>query len=278
MVRALIAGLALAAGMALSGALCGQEAPLSPGTVTPGSLTLEEVLRLSTSGVSDELIIASVKRNAKAFDLNADEIAALKKSGVSEIVIKYLLDPSLPYSPAAPGSPGAGTGEPAKKFPEDPMADKVPPDNGMYFVSRSQKFLALDLKPIVPQNQPGKFSKLMGGHIIGSAAESRAKIRAGKDPLVFYARLGTKIMIDDLVLLDVKPSKQNREIDFGTKAGTPVFPPKSVHQFESKEVGPGGLFRVTVPALNKGEYLFFILGSEEDKKGLLGKGYDFGVD
>src|SRR4029077_4963386 len=67
---------------------------------TEGSLTIEEVLKMSKAGVADELIIARVKRNGRPFDLNSDEIVALKTDGVSENVIKYLVDPALPYSPA----------------------------------------------------------------------------------------------------------------------------------------------------------------------------------
>jgi hypothetical protein len=256
--------------------LFGQEPQSAP--PVPGSLTIEEVLRLSTAGVTDELIVARVKRNAKAFDLNSDEIVALKKSGVSETVIKYLLDPTLAYSPPAPIVAPPAPSEPAVKYPPDPLAEKVPPDTGLYWVSQTQELKPLDLKPIVPQKEPGKFSKLVGGHIVGSAAGLTAKVRVGDDPLVFYARLGAKIMIDDLVLLNFQPSKKRRDLDFGSKPGTPVFPPKSVHQFDSKEVGPGGLYRIAVPVLSKGEYLFFILGSGDDKKGLLGRGYDFGVD
>jgi hypothetical protein len=267
MIRARTAGLIFVALLSLSG----QEQQQSP----PGSLTIEEVLQESTAGVAEELIVAKVKRNAKAFDLNSDEIGALKKSGVSETVIKYLLDPSLPYSPPVPAGPSIPS-----KFPPDPVAEKVPPETGLYYFPGPQQYVPLDLKPILPLKEPGKFSKMMGGHIVGSAAPTTAKVRAGKDPLVFYARLGEKIMIDDLVLLTVQPDKKekHRELDFGSKSGTPVFPPKSVHQFDSKEVGPGGLYRVAVPALAGGEYLFFILGSGDDKKGLLGRGYDFGVD
>src|SRR5271155_1026190 len=97
MIRARTAALIFTAILSLSG----QEQQQSP----PGSLTIEEVLQESTAGVAEELIVAKVKRNAKAFDLNSDEIVALKKSGVSDTVIKYLLDPSLPYSPPAPPAP-----------------------------------------------------------------------------------------------------------------------------------------------------------------------------
>jgi hypothetical protein len=250
-----------------------------PQSIAPGSLTIEEVVRLSSAGVTDELIVANVKKNAKAFDLNSDEIVALKKAGVSETVIKYLLDPSLPYSPPPPPSPGpAGAAEPASKFPYDAIAEKVPMEIGLYYYTAKKDYVPLDLKPIVPQKEPGKLSKMMGGHIIGSAATPEAKVRAPEVPLLFYARLGAKIMIDDLVLLNFQSSKKRRDLDFGSKPGTPVFPPKSVHQFESKEVGPGSLYRISVPALDDDEYIFLILGSGDEKKGLLGRGYDFGVD
>ena len=255
-----------------------------PQKITPGSLTIEEVLRLSKAGVSDELIIARVKRNAKSFDLNTDEIVALRSSGLSETVIKYLLDPSLPYSPAPPSAsaPSPSISLSAAKAPSDPLALKIPPESGIYYLTGREEFLRLDLKAVVPSKQPSKISSvlsggLLKGHVIGSVIGAAAKTRAAPRPATFYVRLGEKAVIDDLALLSLKPSDSHRDLDFGTKPGKPVFPVGSVRQFESKEVSPG-LFRLLVPLKQPGEYLFLILGSGDDKKGLLGKGYDFGVD
>ena len=258
---------------------------------TDGSFTIEEVLRLSKAGVTDELIIARVKRNAKPFDLNTDEIVALSAAGVSEPVIKYLLDPSLPYSPppTPPGSnpavstPG-GAATPAvspPKPPSDPLALKVPAQSGIYYLKGEMEFLPLDLKPVVPSKQPGKISSLsaglLKGHIIGSLIGPAAKVRVVGNPAIFYVRLGEKATVDDLALLSLETSGNRRDLDFGKKAGKPVFPMNSIRQFESKEAAPS-LFRLTVSQNKPGEYLFFILGSGDDKKGLQGKGYDFGVD
>jgi hypothetical protein len=257
--------------------LAGQESQKA----AEGSLTIEEVLRLSKAPVADELIIARVKRNGKAFDLNTDEILVLKNSGVSETVIKYLLDPSLPYSPSPPPPPATGPPPRPVKPSSDPLASKVPPDPGMYYLKPAEEFLQLDLKPIVPYKQPGKVSKLsvgmVKGHIIGSMAGATAKTRAADGAAVFYFRLGDKAAIDDITLLSLQPESNRRQLDFGTKPGKPVFPPKSVHQFESKEVDPG-LFRLTAPIESHMEYVFFILGSGDDKKGVLGRGYEFGTD
>lgn len=258
-------------GLCLVGAcaLMAQEPQKEP---AEGSLTIEEVLKLSKAGVSDELIIARVKRNGKAFDLNSDEIVALKNDGVSENVIKYLLDPTLPYSPATIAPP------PPPPIPLDPLARKVPPERGMYYLDPMQQFQALDLKTVVPYKQPGKLSKFgVGSHVIGSLVGAAAKTRVMSGSAVFYFRLPDKTAIDDIALLRVERAKNQRHLDFGTKPGKPVFPVKSVQQYDSKEAGPG-LFRLMATINDPGEYLFFILGSGDDKKGLLGKGYDFGVE
>jgi hypothetical protein len=264
-------------------ALRGQEPPRIP----PGTLTLEEVVRLAKSGLSEELLVAAVKRNAKAFDLNSDEMLELKKSGVSETVIKYLVDPTAAYAPPPPpnsSSPAALTALPSAPPPppKDPLALKVPPDLGIYYLMGKDEFVKLDSRPVVPFKQPGKMMPLLTagmikGHVVGSIVGPAARTRVSGRPMVFYARIAEKAVSDSLVLLNLDLSENRRDIDLGTKSGKPVFPVKSVRQFESEDVMPG-LFRLNVFLDRPGEYLFFVLGSADDKKGLLGKGYDFGMD
>src|ERR1700704_199195 len=69
------------------------------------ALTVEEVVKLSQSGFAEELIITKIKKNGKAFDLSAEELLDIKKAGVSDNVIRFLLDPSQPYTPPAPPPP-----------------------------------------------------------------------------------------------------------------------------------------------------------------------------
>jgi hypothetical protein len=84
-------------------------------------------------------------------------------------------------------------------------------------------------------------------------------------------------MIEDFTLVELEKSKDHRDLDCGTKPGKPAFPVSAVKPFDSKEVDTG-IYRLTVPMVKKGEYFFFILGSADDKKGLLGKGYELGVN
>jgi len=280
MTRAWVAGIVLAA---LS-VLRAQDAPKP----SEGSLTIEDVLSYAKQGMTDEFIINQVKKNAKPFDLNSDEIAALREMGISEAVISYLRNPSQPYSPPAPPPPAAGGAapprppQPAKsKPPSDPRVLKLPPEPGIYYLKGEEDFATLDLKPVIPSKQPGKMSSLsaglVNGHIIGSLIDPAAKTRAAGPSATFFFRLDEKGTIDDLALLSLDTSSKQRDLDFGKKPGKPVFPVSSVKQFESKEIIPG-VYRLTVPLSKPGEYLFFILGSGDEKKGLLGKGYDFGVD
>lgn len=264
--------------LGLAGILTAQE----PARLTSGPLAIEDVIQMSRAGVSDELIIARVKRNAKAFDFNTAEIVELRKSGVSESVIKYLVDPSLPYSPPAPVAGAAPAAAPAiPALPSDPLLSKIPPELGIYFSPEEYTFQPLDLKTLVPTKQPGgKFSSIPGlkGHIIGAVIGPNSKLRVkASDGATFYARLGDKGSVDDLTLLRLDLSDKRRQLDFGTKAGKATFRVQSILQFDSKQVAPG-LFRLSVAAKNTGEFLFFILGSGDEKKGTLGKGYDFGVD
>jgi len=280
MTRAWVAGIVLAT-LSL---LRAQDAP----KVSEGPLTIEDVLTYAKQGMTDEFIINQVKRNAKPFDLNSDEVAALRGMGISDAVIGYMRNPSQPYTPPPPPPPPTTSSAPSppppvakSKPPSDPRILKLPPEAGIYYLKSEVDFATLDLKPVVPSKQPGKMASLsaglLNGHIIGSLIGDAAMTRVTGPSAIFFFRLGEKASIDDLALLSVDPSGKQRDLDFGKKPGKPVFPVSSVKQFESKEIVPG-IYRLTVPLSKPGEYLFFILGSGDEKKGLLGKGYDFGVD
>ncbi len=256
-----------------------------PAKVPSGQLAIEDIVQMSRASVSDELIIARVKRNGKPFDLNTAEIVELRKAGVSEIVLKYLVDPTLPYTPpqapppTAPQSAAPVATLPAGPAP-NPLFAKIPPEPGLYYMMDEDNYVALDQKSLVPTRQPGKFASLPGlpkGHIIGAVIGESARVRVPRTPVTIYARLGEKLSMDDFTLVRLEPADKRRDLDFGTKAGKATFKVQSLLQFDSKQVAPG-LYRLSLSTKIAGEYLFFILGSGDEKKGILGKGYDFGTD
>lgn len=268
----------------MAAALCAQQhEPLR----TPVTLTLEDVLKLAHAGVSEDIIVARIKRFNKPFDLNPDEILELKKAGVTDTVVKFLLDPTPPYVPPPPPPPPAEVkpAPPPPPPPKDPLSLKVPPEPGIYWFAKSapghEVFEPLEMKPVVPLKRGGKMGSvltggLVKGHTVGLLAGPKAKTRVPAGAFVFYARFGAKGSADDLVLVRLAKSSVHREIDFGPKPDKPVFPPDAVCQLEATEAGPG-IYRLNAPGLKPGEYLFFILGSGDEKKGVLGKGNDFGI-
>ena len=275
----------------LSAAAIGMCLAQTPETGKPPTpLTLEDVVKLVHSGVSEEVVIARIKRYNRPFDLNPEEINELKKQGVSDAVLIYLLDPSKPYAPPPPpaAAPATSATEPAKVEPppppKDPFSLKVPTDPGVYWVRSAEPgneaFELMELKPLVPMKTGGKLESMLTGGLkkgqtVGSLAGPSAILHIPKGPMVFYARIG-KVAIDDLILLHADKGDGKRYIDFGPKPSKPVFPPESVRQFASKQVSDG-FYRLEVPALQPGEYVFLVLGSGDEKKGVVGKGYDFAV-
>jgi hypothetical protein len=257
-----------------------EEAPRAATT-----LTLDDVLKLVHAGVSEEIIIARIKRFNKPFDLNSDEILELKKSGVSDPIIKCLLDPATPYAPPPP--PAIDSKAPAvpPPPPKDPLTLKVPPEAGIYRLVKAtpgeEAFERLEIKPVIPLKRGGKMGSMLSGglvkdHTLGLIAGPKSKSRGPAGSSVFYARFDSKGSPDDLVLLRLLSGGTGREFDFGPKPDKPAFDPEAICPMENSEAG-ANVYRLSAPALRPGEYLLFILGSGDERKGLLGKGYDFAV-
>jgi hypothetical protein len=227
-------------------------------------LTVREVVKLCQAGLAEELIIAKIKKNGKAFDLNEDELVELKKEGVTDTVVKFLLDPTLPYVPPAPPKAGA---DPSRHYPTDAFASKVPPEPGLYYFSGDMP-IAIEMKILLGQKIGGKKGSTIA-YLIGSTAKQNPKQG------LFYMRLPEAKSIEEVVLVALTKRAGRRELDLGHESKVEIKP-EAVRSFETLEVGPH-LFRATTPTLPPGEYLFFLIGSTEPAQGNFGRGYDFGV-
>ena len=241
-------------------------------------LSLEQVLKLSQAGVSEDLIITTIKKNGKPFDLSPDEILTLKKSGISDTVIEFLLDPSRPYTPSAPKPPEQLPSPqpkpvPAKKYPDDANAARVPSDPGLYSFQRGS-LAKVDIRMLLGEKGGGfllKKAKSLA-YLVGPSA----KLRVAEGVPVFYIRLAEGKGIEELLLVALERKNDRRELDPGP-GPKPEMKPEALRQFDSLEVGLG-LYRLNPAKLLTGEYLFYLSGTAEPAKGNYGKGYDFGVD
>lgn len=234
------------------------------------------------------MIITDIKRNGKAFNLSTDELLELKKLGVSDNVLKYLLDPSQPYSPPAPAAspirsepgtpPASKPAPPPRKFPEDEFASRVPPESGLYRFTRNMP-AGVDLKMFLGANaKPGLGKLLMKkGRVTAYLVGSSSKLRINESAPVFYLRLPEGKGIEELLLVHLDRKEDRREIDMGAPGPKPELKPETLRQYDSLEVGPG-VFRLIPNKLERGEFVFFLISSAEPAKGTYGKGYDFAID
>src|SRR5215813_2526699 len=90
----------------------GAEVCIAQSSAANALLSLEDVVKDSKSGIPEDIIITRIKKNNRPFNLSSAEIRELSESGISTTVIKYLIDPSQPYSappPAAPPPPPPAT-------------------------------------------------------------------------------------------------------------------------------------------------------------------------
>jgi hypothetical protein len=254
------------------------------------SLTLEEVVTLSKAGVAEDVIVTKIRKNGKAFDLSSAEMLELRKLGVGDTIIKFLLDPSQPYAPPVPPPvlPSAGRADPpaappppsapAKHYPPDDRASSIPPEPGMYRLS-GDATVKMDTKVLLGTKESAGLGKVLlkKGRIIAFLVGKSAKNRIKEPAPVFYMRLSEGKAIEDVVLVAFDRKNDRREVDMGPPGPKPELKAEAMRQFDSLEVGPS-LYKLTVGKLTRGEYFFFQLGSAEPPKGSYGKGFDFGVD
>jgi hypothetical protein len=249
--------------------------------IRPASpLTIEEIVQLHSAGFADDVIITRIRKNAKAFDLNTDELLELKKDGLSDTIVRFLLDPSQPYT--APPPPVAVTHAPESlphpeiKFPADENASKIPSEAGLYRFEESN-LIRIDVKLLLALKGGGGLGKLMKKDTVAYLVGPKAKTRTKEQAPVFYLRLAEGKGIEEILLVTLEPKPERRELETGAAASKQEFKSEVLRPFESVEVAPH-LFRLTASKLTPGEYLFFQIGSADPAKGSSGKGFDFGID
>jgi len=89
------------------------------------SLTTADVLKMLQGGVSEDLVIAAVKKHGKAILLTADDILLLKSSGATDGLVKLMMNPELEAKPGTP--PTEPKRAPPQVIPAPPATPAIQP-------------------------------------------------------------------------------------------------------------------------------------------------------
>jgi tetratricopeptide (TPR) repeat protein len=89
------------------------------------AISKEEIITLTKLGISDDEVIKAIDKDRTVFELEIQDILALKQAGVTEGVIKHMLaTPQLYGKQDTGGTPGATTAAPTTTA--DPTREKTP--------------------------------------------------------------------------------------------------------------------------------------------------------
>ena len=80
--------------------------PVTPSAPAAAAMTNADVVKMVKAGLTDVVIVAAIRNAARTtFRLDADALIALKSSGVSDVIVTAMFDPSAqPKSAASPAT------------------------------------------------------------------------------------------------------------------------------------------------------------------------------
>jgi hypothetical protein len=253
------------------------------------------VIELLKAGLSEDLITAKIRSSKYRFDLSTKGMISLKQAGASDRLLGFLMDPANPVETKADnaqppaGLPGSfSTLGAASKIPAKTGStggEIVPQEAGMYY-SKGAELVRMDLRTLASAKTAGRLGSVAtlgiksvksNAYLLGAAA----KVKVNGFSPVFYFRLPEGLSIDEVVLVEFYPKDDRREVEVGSKSGVvgskQGLRMEAIRPFESQELGPR-FYKIAAAKLQKGEYLFYLIGSADSVRGIQGKGYDFSVD
>ena len=208
------------------------------------------IMEMTHKGLGDDVIIARIKASATKFSLSDDDLAALKKAGVSDSVVAAMIQSTQLTIP------------------------KVTIDGN-----------PVEVRTIGEQKVGGRLGHAVTLHI--KSVKNKAYLQ-GQHASVIASRktvidiqLPANDNIDNYIIVEMDDKGDRREIEMGSIGGTVGekvgIRADRIVRTSATPVG-GRRFRISpVKELKKGEYILYSVGSADFPHGVYGQGYDFTV-
>jgi len=252
-------------------------------------LTNQEVISMTSLGLSDDVIIAKIRSVSGSdglnFDTTVDGLRSLKEAKVSDAVVKAMINPALPPTVVVSAAP----------LTLDP--NLPPPEVGVYWKD-GPTFALVQGRTLTQQKVGGRAGSIFTNGIRSehwdAVVEGPTSANLVKDRRpIFYFYVPDGDTASDYVLLNLERKSDHREFQVGSfggitggKAG--IKKEKQI-AFRAEHAGVR-VYKVTLDSdLKPGEYAFFLgtgaqsnmsggdLGASRSGGSATGKIYDFSV-
>jgi hypothetical protein len=174
-------------------------------------MTVQEVIKLSKAGYSDDLIIEQIQKKQQHFNLTTDQLLQLKSAHVGERVVKYMINPG---SAVAAPCTSAATSKP-KTAPPD---NAVPTDVGIY-VKQGGEWTAM-LPELVNWKSPGALKTAASlsfvNGVVNGVVDGPMSHSNFVSPLEFLIVMPEGVAITDYQLVQLHRREGDREFRIAT--------------------------------------------------------------
>jgi len=232
-------------------------------------LGVADVVKLLESGIGEDVVIAKVKQEGKAFDLSTDDILELKKAGATGAVLKAMMNPNP--NP----EPGHSAGSPPAQ-PSD-----LPDEQGVYVRVRGE------WQAVVPEIVNMRTAGMLG-HAF-SAGISKAKMKGDVQGNKSKLQIATPVEILIKCAEGISPAEY-QILQMEEKGGRREFEAMEIG-FASAQTGARkgiveakfekvskATYKTTLSNLKKGEYGILPPGAATSATtASAGKVYAFGI-
>jgi hypothetical protein len=254
----------------------------------PKPMTVQDVIKLSKAGLSDDVIIEQIRTKNQRFDLSTEQLLQLKAAHVSERVIQVMINPNLSAAPTVAPVPVNAASQPSSASPASspptPKTDPsgaMPTEIGVYLKTKSTW---ADVLPEVVNWKTGGVAKSVAtvgivkgdvnGHVNGMQSGNRLAT-----PAEFLIVVPEGVAITEYQLLRLHQHGSYRE--FRTVTGG-VFhvsggATRDLMPFDGKKIAPR-TYIVTLTT-SPGQYGFLPPGAIQSTNAAAsaGKIYSFGI-
>ncbi|MGO8932396.1 MAG: hypothetical protein ACLPLZ_13295 [Terracidiphilus sp.] len=208
------------------------------------------VIEMTHKGLGNDVIIARIKASATRFDLSDDDLANLKRQGVSDAVVAAMIQSTqlTVAKVTIDGNPVE-----VRTIGEQKVGGRLGHDLTAGIMSVKNK------------------AYLQGQH---------ASVIASRNAVI-QIELPANDNIDNYIIVEMDDKGDRREIEMGSVGGTVGekvgIRADRIVRVSTTPIG-GRRFKVTpVKELKKGEYILYSVGSADFPHGVYGQGFDFTV-